>query len=100
LNDPRSLPGLHPCFNAGDVILDRLVHNVHRIEMRGDSMLKNRGNVRGNFQMARECGRSMVERKSSKVVNLASLHTGYSLAGMVPYDASKGAIGPDSSVPI
>jgi DNA replication protein DnaC len=24
-------------------ILDRLVHNAHRIEMRGDSMRKNRG---------------------------------------------------------
>jgi DNA replication protein DnaC len=27
-----------------DGILDRLVHNAHRIEMRGDSMRKNRGN--------------------------------------------------------
>jgi DNA replication protein DnaC len=27
-----------------DSILDRLVHNAHRIEMRGDSMRKNRGN--------------------------------------------------------
>jgi DNA replication protein DnaC len=26
-----------------DAILDRLVHNAHRIEMRGDSMRKNRG---------------------------------------------------------
>jgi len=26
-----------------DGILDRLVHNAHRIEMRGDSMLKTRG---------------------------------------------------------
>lgn len=25
-----------------DAILDRLVHNAHRIEMRGDSMRKNR----------------------------------------------------------
>ena len=50
-------------------------------------------NVRGNFLMARECGRAMVERKSGKIVNVASVHTGYSLAGMVPYGASKGAIG-------
>jgi hypothetical protein len=28
---------------VADGILDRLVHNVHRIEMRGDSMRKNRG---------------------------------------------------------
>src|SRR5277367_4393907 len=28
-----------------DGILDRLVHNAHRIEMRGDSMRKNRGKV-------------------------------------------------------
>jgi DNA replication protein DnaC len=26
-----------------DGILDRLVHNAHRVEMRGDSMRKNRG---------------------------------------------------------
>ncbi len=26
-----------------DSILDRLVHNAHRIDMRGDSMRKNRG---------------------------------------------------------
>jgi NAD(P)-dependent dehydrogenase (short-subunit alcohol dehydrogenase family) len=50
-------------------------------------------NVRGNFVMARECGRRMIEQKSGKIVNIASLHTGYSLAGMVPYGASKGAIG-------
>jgi DNA replication protein DnaC len=28
-----------------DGILDRLVHNAHRIEMRGDSMRNNRGKV-------------------------------------------------------
>jgi DNA replication protein DnaC len=28
-----------------DGILDRLVHNAHRIEMKGDSMRKNRGKV-------------------------------------------------------
>lgn len=27
----------------GDGILDRLVHHAHRIEMKGDSMRKNRG---------------------------------------------------------
>lgn len=32
---------------VADGILDRLVHNVHRIEMRGDSMRKNRGKARG-----------------------------------------------------
>jgi DNA replication protein DnaC len=31
-----------PPVITGD-ILDRLVHNAHRIEMRGDSMRKNRG---------------------------------------------------------
>jgi len=50
-------------------------------------------NVRGNFVMARECGRAMVSRKQGKVINIASLHTHSSLAGMVPYGASKGAIG-------
>jgi DNA replication protein DnaC len=30
-----------------DGILDRLVHNAHRIEMRGDSMRKNRGKLSG-----------------------------------------------------
>jgi gluconate 5-dehydrogenase len=50
-------------------------------------------NVRGNFLMARACGRAMLEQKQGKVINVASLHTAYSLAGMVPYGASKGAIG-------
>ena len=31
-----------------DGILDRLVHNAHRIEMRGDSMRKNRGKPNAN----------------------------------------------------
>ena len=30
-------------LTLADGILDRLVHNAHRIEMRGDSMRKNRG---------------------------------------------------------
>lgn len=30
-----------------DDILDRLVHNAHRIEMHGDSMRKNRGKPSG-----------------------------------------------------
>jgi hypothetical protein len=38
-----------------DGILDRLVHNAHRIEMRGDSMRKNRGE-------AEHIGRSLSER--------------------------------------
>ena len=33
---------------AADGILDRLVHNAHRTEMRGDSMRKNRGRPGGN----------------------------------------------------
>jgi DNA replication protein DnaC len=32
---------------VADGILDRLVHNAHRIEMRGDSMRKNRGKTGG-----------------------------------------------------
>jgi DNA replication protein DnaC len=31
-----------------DGILDRLVHNAHRIEMKGDSMRKNRNNARSS----------------------------------------------------
>jgi NAD(P)-dependent dehydrogenase (short-subunit alcohol dehydrogenase family) len=50
-------------------------------------------NIRGNFVMARECGRAMLEQQRGKVINVASLHTHMSLAGMVPYGASKGAIG-------
>lgn len=50
-------------------------------------------NIRGNFVMARECGRVMLEQKRGKVINVASLHTHLSLAGMVPYGASKGAVG-------
>ena len=45
---PGSLPrgrAEHPIllWKGGSGILDRLVHNAHRIEMRGDSMRKNRG---------------------------------------------------------
>ncbi len=50
-------------------------------------------NVRGNFLMASASGRVMVEQKQGKVINVASLHTHLSLAGMTPYGASKGAIG-------
>ena len=50
-------------------------------------------NLRGNFLMASASGRVMVEQKQGKVINVASLHTHLSLAGMTPYGASKGAIG-------
>jgi gluconate 5-dehydrogenase len=50
-------------------------------------------NVRGNFLMARACGRVMVEQRRGKVINIASLHTHQSLAGVVAYGTSKGAIG-------
>jgi NAD(P)-dependent dehydrogenase (short-subunit alcohol dehydrogenase family) len=49
-------------------------------------------NVRGNFLMARACGRIMVEQKQGKIVNIASLHTHESLAGVSAYGTSKGAI--------
>lgn len=49
-------------------------------------------NIRGNFLMAQKCGKVMVEQKRGKVINVASLHTHMSLAGMVPYGTSKGAI--------
>lgn len=50
-------------------------------------------NVRGNFLMARDCGRVMVGQKRGKIVNIASLNTHLSLAGVAAYGASKGAIG-------
>lgn len=50
-------------------------------------------NVKGNYLMARTCGRVMVERKRGKVINIASLHTLQSLAGVSAYGMSKGAIG-------
>ncbi len=50
-------------------------------------------NVRGNYLMAQACGRVMIRQRKGKIVNIASLHTGFSLAGMAPYGASKGAIG-------
>jgi NAD(P)-dependent dehydrogenase (short-subunit alcohol dehydrogenase family) len=50
-------------------------------------------NVRGNFLMARACGRVMLAQKSGKVINVASLHTHESLAGISAYGTSKGAIG-------
>lgn len=34
-------------LTLADSILDRLVHNAHRIEMQGDSMRKKRGNKEG-----------------------------------------------------
>lgn len=37
---------------AADGILDRLVHNAHRIELRGESMRKNRGGHAGGSQPA------------------------------------------------
>jgi len=36
-----------------DGILDRLVHNAHRIEMRGDSMRKNRGKPNSSLSAIR-----------------------------------------------
>ena len=50
-------------------------------------------NVRGNFLMARTCGRFMVAQGSGKIINIASLHTHLSLAGVSAYATSKGAIG-------
>jgi DNA replication protein DnaC len=37
---------------VADGILDRLVRNAHRIEMRGDSMRKSRGCRMRNFRVA------------------------------------------------
>jgi NAD(P)-dependent dehydrogenase (short-subunit alcohol dehydrogenase family) len=50
-------------------------------------------NVRGNYLMARACGRAMVQQKRGKIVNIASLHTIQSLTGVSAYGMSKGAIG-------
>jgi gluconate 5-dehydrogenase len=50
-------------------------------------------NVRGNYLMARASGRAMITGKRGKVVNIASLHTHLSLAGVSAYGTSKGAIG-------
>ena len=40
-------PADHDDPTLADGILDQLVHNAHRIEMRGDSMRKNRGKPSG-----------------------------------------------------
>jgi NAD(P)-dependent dehydrogenase (short-subunit alcohol dehydrogenase family) len=50
-------------------------------------------NVRGNFLMARDCGKAMIRQGSGKIINIASLHTHLSINGMAPYAASKGSIG-------
>jgi len=50
-------------------------------------------NVRGNFLMARACGRIMLAQGSGKIVNIASLHTFMSLPGVSASGMSKGAIG-------
>lgn len=49
-------------------------------------------NLRGNYLMAQACGRAMIAQGRGKVINVASFHTHFSLAGMAPYGASKGAI--------
>jgi len=49
-------------------------------------------NLRGNYLMAQACGRVMIGQGGGKVVNVASFHSHFSLAGMAPYGASKGAI--------
>ena len=50
-------------------------------------------NVRGNFLMARDCGKAMIRQGSGKIINIASLHTHQSLDGVSAYGTSKGAIG-------
>ncbi len=49
-------------------------------------------NVRGNFLMARACGRVMIEQRRGKIVNIGSIQGYLSFAGMAAYGASKGAI--------
>jgi NAD(P)-dependent dehydrogenase (short-subunit alcohol dehydrogenase family) len=49
-------------------------------------------NVRGNFLMARTCGRFMLAQGAGKIINIASLHTHLSLPGVSAYGTSKGAI--------
>ncbi|MCX6625520.1 MAG: SDR family oxidoreductase [Acidobacteria bacterium] len=50
-------------------------------------------NVRGNYLMASVSGRVMAGQRGGKVINIASLHTHQSLAGVSVYGTSKGAIG-------
>lgn len=50
-------------------------------------------NLRGNFLMARDCGKVMIRQGSGKIINIASLNTYLSLAGVSAYATSKGAIG-------
>jgi len=49
-------------------------------------------NLRGNYLMAQACGRVMIGQGGGKIINVASVHSHFSLAGMAPYGASKGAI--------
>ncbi len=50
-------------------------------------------NLRGNYLMACACARAMIPQRRGKIINIASLHTHFSLAGVSAYGASKGAIG-------
>ena len=50
-------------------------------------------NVRGNFLVAQAAGEAMIRQGGGKIVNIASLHTRQSLAGVSAYGVSKGAIG-------
>jgi hypothetical protein len=43
MNRPRPKSKYSPRPTVADGILDKLAHNAHLIEMRGDSMRKNRG---------------------------------------------------------
>jgi DNA replication protein DnaC len=43
----KSMKSVGTEFSRTSGILDRLDHNAHRIEMRGDSMRKNRGKAGG-----------------------------------------------------
>lgn len=51
-----------------------------------------RVNLRGNYLMASACGKVMVQQRRGKIINIASLHTHQSLAGVSVYGTSKGAI--------
>jgi NAD(P)-dependent dehydrogenase (short-subunit alcohol dehydrogenase family) len=50
-------------------------------------------NVRGSFLVARDCAKAMIRQGSGKIINIASLHTHQSLAGVSAYGTAKGAIG-------
>ena len=50
-------------------------------------------NIASVFHVGQAVARHMIERKSGKIINVASVQTAVARAGIAPYSATKGAVG-------